>query len=310
MASLKFYNTATGQWEAIKTDAINGVIPNNQTWTATQGQTTFTIPNGTVVDSKLISVFVDGKARTDFTMPNNTTIQFLTGISSGLQVYAQWFEASVPVTAGHHSTHELFGNDAIDVTKLVNYAEQIQTPIITLQNHASNTNNPHNVTATQVGAYNKTEVDNLFKRGYLKYTNGNDNFNINNSNTWTTIFWTNGTYGYDASGCHLASNGIVIDKKGIYFFTADVMMSGLSVGKQYVMRYYVVDSTGNVKNDDENYMLSVNDGLWDNNEWLPIHLSDVLKLDVGDVLQIQVLCTEAPRGFRSVRVSGIEVGSY
>lgn len=172
MASLKFFNTSTNQWEAIKTDAINGVIPNNQTWTATQGQTTFTISNGTVADSKLMTVFVDGKARTDFTMPDNITIQFLNGIDSGLQVFGQWFEVSVPAVTGHHATHELFGNDSIDVTKLLNYAEQIQSPISTLQtnlgslqtnvtNHESNTSNPHGVTASQVGAYSKTESDTL-----------------------------------------------------------------------------------------------------------------------------------------------------
>lgn len=138
MASLKFFNTSTNQWEVIKTDTLGGVIPNNQTWIATQGQTTFTIPNGQVADPKLISVFVDGKARTDFTMPNNTTIQFLTGINSGLQVFAQWFEVSVPATTGHHSTHELNGQDPIDVTKLTNYSGQIATPITNLQNTQSN----------------------------------------------------------------------------------------------------------------------------------------------------------------------------
>jgi hypothetical protein len=129
MASLNWKNPVTGQWEPIKVDTINGVIPNHTTWIATQGQTTFTIPNGTIADSNLISVFVDGKARTDFTMPNNTTIQFLSGISSGLQVYAQWFEVSVPATTGHHQTHELGGQDAIDVTKLTNYTNNIATPI-------------------------------------------------------------------------------------------------------------------------------------------------------------------------------------
>jgi hypothetical protein len=183
MASLKFYNTTTNQWEVIKTDSINGVIPNNQTWTAIQGQTTFTIPNGTIADPKLLSVYVDGKIRSDITMPNNTTFQFLTNLNSGQQVYAEWFEVSVPATAGHHATHELFGNDAIDVTKLKNYAEQIQTPIgnaqtnITnvqtdLTNHKNNTSNPHGVTASQVGAYSKTEADTLLKgkiSGYQNY---------------------------------------------------------------------------------------------------------------------------------------------
>jgi hypothetical protein len=170
MASLKFYNTTTSQWEVIKTDTLGGVIPNNQTWTATQGQTTFTLLNGTVADPKLISVFVDGKARTDFTMPDNATIQFLSGISSGLQVYAQWFEVSVPATTGHHQTHELGGQDAIDVTKLTNYTNNIATPLITAQtnitnlqtdvtSHKNNTSNPHAVTASQVGAYSKTEAD-------------------------------------------------------------------------------------------------------------------------------------------------------
>lgn len=171
MANLRFHNDTTNQWEVIKTDSIDGVIPNNQTYTAIQGQTTFTIPNGTVADPKLLSVFVDGKIRSDVIMPNNTTFQFLTGLTSGQQVYAEWFEVSVPATAGHHATHEMFGNDAIDVTKLLNYAGQIQTPISNAQtnitnlqtdvaNHKNNTSNPHAVTASQVGAYSKTEIDN------------------------------------------------------------------------------------------------------------------------------------------------------
>lgn len=172
MANLRYHNDVTNEWEVIKVDTLGGVIPNNQTWIATQGQTTFTIPNGTIADSKLISVFVDGKARTDFTMPNNTTVQFLAGINSGLQVFAQWFEVSVPATTGHHNTHELNGQDPIDVTKLVNYQEQISAPLISVEtnvsnlqtdvtNHKNNISNPHNVTASQVNAYSKTEVDTL-----------------------------------------------------------------------------------------------------------------------------------------------------
>lgn len=176
MSSLKFYNTDTSEWEVIQTDAIGGVIPNNQTWTAIQGQTTFTIANGQIADPKLIQVFVNHLIRTDFTMTNNTTFQFLTNLNSGDQVYAEWFEVSVPVTTGHHSTHEINGQDEIDITKLVNYTEDVATPISNLQtsatslqttitNHTSDKTNPHAVTATQVGSYTKAEADGKYING-------------------------------------------------------------------------------------------------------------------------------------------------
>lgn len=176
MSSLKFYNTDTNEWEVIKTDSINGVIPNNQTWTAIQGQTTFTIANGQIADSKLIQVFVNHLIRTDFTMTNNTTFQFLTNLNSGDQVYAEWFEVSVPATIGHHSTHEINGQDEIDITKLVNYAEDVATPISSLQtsnstlqtnisNHIGDKTNPHVVTASQVGSYTKAECDGKYING-------------------------------------------------------------------------------------------------------------------------------------------------
>ncbi|MDP4268209.1 MAG: hypothetical protein Q8880_12340 [Bacteroidota bacterium] len=168
MASLKFFNTSTNQWEAIKTDSINGVVPNNQTYVATQGQVTFTIPNGTVADPKLLQVFVNGNIRSDVTMPNNTTFQLLTALNSGDQVYAQWFEVSVPVTSGHHATHEIYGNDAIDVTKLKNYAEQIQTPITDLQNNTYRKTDADSKFADVAGDTFTGEV--TFSGGY-KYTN-------------------------------------------------------------------------------------------------------------------------------------------
>jgi hypothetical protein len=141
MASLKYFNTSTNQWEVIKTDSINGVIPNNQTYIATQGQTTFTIPNGQIADAKLLQVSVNGLIRTDFVMTNNTTFQFLASLNSGDKVYAEWFEVSIPATIGHHSTHELNGQDPIDITKLTNYQGQIATPLSTAQTNITSLQN-------------------------------------------------------------------------------------------------------------------------------------------------------------------------
>jgi hypothetical protein len=170
MASLKYFNTSTNQWEVIKTDGIDSVIPNSQTWTATTNQSIFTISNGSIPDKKLLNVYVDGKIRIDYALTNNTTFTFYSGLTSGQQVYAEWYEVAVPATPGHHSIHEINGQDQIDVTRLLNYAEQIQTPIDNLQtnltnlqtsvtDHESNTSNPHGVTASQVGAYSKSESD-------------------------------------------------------------------------------------------------------------------------------------------------------
>jgi hypothetical protein len=163
MASLKFYNKTTGLWEAIKTDSINGVIPNNQSYTAVQGQTTFTIVNGQIADANLLSVFVNGKIRNDITMTNNTTFQFATALTAGDQVYAEWFEVSVPATVGHHATHYVGGQDQIDVTQLNNFTDEVSIPINNAQSsadsantalttHKNDTTNPHKVTPGQIGA--------------------------------------------------------------------------------------------------------------------------------------------------------------
>jgi hypothetical protein len=216
MASLKYFNTITNQWEVIKTDGIDSVIPNKQTWTATTNQSVFTISNGLIPDVKLLSVYVDGKIRTDYSLTNSTTFTFFTGLTSGQQVFAEWFEVSVPATTGHHSIHEINGQDQIDVTRLLNYSEQIETPINNLQtdnatnkinisdlqtnltNHENNTSNPHAVTASQVGAYSKSESDNLLAvkisgNGYTRVEGHYAQFFTNGTSTtaYATITFTN-----------------------------------------------------------------------------------------------------------------------
>jgi hypothetical protein len=171
--------------------------PYKQTWTATTNQSVFTVSNGLIPDEKLLSVYVDGKIRNDYALTNSTTFTFFTGLTSGSQVLAKWFEVSVPATPGHHSIHEINGQDQIDVTRLLNYSEQIETPINNLQtnltnlqnnvtDHENNTSNPHGVTASQVGTYNKTELDNLL----ADKVNGGGYKRIESQ---YAVFFTNGT---------------------------------------------------------------------------------------------------------------------
>lgn len=78
----------------------------------------------------------------------------------------------------HHDTHEINGTDEIDLTKLRNYTEQVSTPISNLQadvtNHKSNTSNPHNVTASQLGAVTYTGMTNNVDLNGRKLVNGSN----------------------------------------------------------------------------------------------------------------------------------------
>lgn len=105
-------------------------------WIATSGQVVYTLPPDQNYDvtSKWLEVFVGGAPIPDSQIQKNSSTQFTLLINSsiiqdGMLVFARWTQPYIPATSGHHTTHQLGGTDEIDVTKLLNYEEQIATPM-------------------------------------------------------------------------------------------------------------------------------------------------------------------------------------
>ena len=118
-----FVGSTSGNIEIAKIDDLNTlqsspVIPNSYSWVSTTGQDTFQIPNGKFYDVRLVSVTVGGVVQPNITLIDNKTFQLPETLSNGVNVYAEWYEVPVPVTTGHHGSHEAGGADEIDITKL------------------------------------------------------------------------------------------------------------------------------------------------------------------------------------------------
>ena len=167
---------------------------NDKTWTATEGQTVFTITNGQYVIGKgNIEVWVGGVPQIKdqgFTETNSTTITLSEGVPAGTIVYAKWFEGHMTITKGHGSGHEIGGQDEIDVTKLKNYnviteqlAEKAQFSDV-FSAYYSRKNQEYlgmvarklrygeNVTVTFMGDSNSMRSNSLYQTSFLSTLNG------------------------------------------------------------------------------------------------------------------------------------------
>lgn len=106
---------------------------NEQSWTATEGQTLFTITNGKYVLGKgNIEVWVGGVPQIKgqgYNETSETAFTLTSGVVAGTIVYAKWFEGHMTITKGHMKSHELGGQDEIDITKLKNFQEQVVSPL-------------------------------------------------------------------------------------------------------------------------------------------------------------------------------------
>jgi hypothetical protein len=115
---------------------INMSAMNEYTWTATEGQLIYTFPSGSNYSNstKWFQVSVGNVPVANSLVNRSYTNQFAliidpTYIQAGMEVRAMWVEPIVPITTGHHATHELNGQDEIDVAKLRNYQELVATPV-------------------------------------------------------------------------------------------------------------------------------------------------------------------------------------
>jgi hypothetical protein len=118
---------------------------NDYTWTATNGQLTYVMPSNANYNpnTNWFDVFVGGaridSSLVDRTISNQFTLRLDPSIiQDGMSVYARWTEPVIPITNGHHGTHELGGQDVIDVTKLLNYNEMISSPLADIAYNVKN----------------------------------------------------------------------------------------------------------------------------------------------------------------------------
>jgi hypothetical protein len=125
---------------------INMSAMNEYSWTATEGQLVFTFPSSVnyTPSTKWFQVSV-GNVPVDNTLVNRSyDNQFALNIDSsnikaGMTVRAMWVEPIVPITGGHHSTHEINGQDEINIANLRNYQELVATPLADIASINNNT---------------------------------------------------------------------------------------------------------------------------------------------------------------------------
>jgi len=104
----------------------------------TEGQTVFTITNGSyVVGSETLRVTVGGITQPPdaYTETNSTTVTLSEGVPVGKKVMLEWLEGKLPVAFGHNTSHYSDGQDPIDVTKLKNYKAEVADKIGILQTY-------------------------------------------------------------------------------------------------------------------------------------------------------------------------------
>lgn len=101
---------------------------NEYSWTSTEGQLTYEMPNNANYDpfGKWFFVYVGGIAVDPSLIDRRNENSFTLNIESslvpaGVNVMAKWTEPVVPITSGHHSVHEENGADEINITKLKGY---------------------------------------------------------------------------------------------------------------------------------------------------------------------------------------------
>jgi hypothetical protein len=236
----------------------------------------------------------------------------LTGISSGLQVYAQWFEVAVPATTGHHATHEAFGQDPIDITKLTNFGSQVTTPINNVQTdlttHKNNTSNPHAVTASQVGAYSKSESDSKYALALNSY------FYTRSGTTWGGIGTAGALNQFPnspslISGLHMNGSDLIVDVAGKYVLEVQAYISGLNSESSFDLIVRVTNSDGSY-GDDVSYVVGYTGAGFN---YFPQgvfnQISVIRDLHVGDKIQFFARCSEAPRNINNYWLKGYKISN-
>lgn len=190
-----------------------------KSFTATNQQTLFDLSDvGSYTPGQnRLNVVVGGVPQppTAYTENTSTTFTLSEPLSTGTVVNVEWVQNGNMYIAGHNTTHQLGGGDALDVTKLVNYTEQIATPISNINASLADiaTVNNHSITYdydTNGNVQTVTEKDSsnvVIKTVTYTYdsTTGNvtSSVTVMNGKTVTT------TYNYDASGNITSTSNVI-----------------------------------------------------------------------------------------------------
>ncbi|WIT26231.1 hypothetical protein [Bacillus phage SPO1L3] len=97
-----------------------------QVFTATEGQTQFTIDGKYTPNTKTVFVFVSGVkqiSREGFSETSENSINLAEGVPAGTKVEITWLGNATPISGSHAITHEIGGSDEIDVRNLLGYNE-------------------------------------------------------------------------------------------------------------------------------------------------------------------------------------------
>ncbi|WIT25835.1 hypothetical protein [Bacillus phage SPO1L1] len=97
-----------------------------QVFTATEGQTQFTIDGKYTPNTKTIFVYVSGVkqiSKEGFSESSENSVNLAQGVPAGTKVEITWLGNATPISGSHAITHEAGGSDEIDITKLLGYSD-------------------------------------------------------------------------------------------------------------------------------------------------------------------------------------------
>lgn len=133
---------------------------NSETFTATTNQTLFTLTNGSYqVGKNRLEVYIQGakQAAGAFSETSENSFTLSEGVPAGTLVEAKWYETIIPAVGGHNQSHLKGGVDALDITQLQNYKEQVSDKFVSVNTQLADiiqfNKNVKATTATDIETY-------------------------------------------------------------------------------------------------------------------------------------------------------------
>lgn len=194
-----------------------------------------------------------------------------------------------------------------DKSTVVNAVNEVKGQINT---HSTNTSNPHSTTASQVGAYSKTEADSKFATSTIPYfytrTSTAITYSTANSIQQIPINTTNTGF---INGCTIGTNEIVFQQAGKYMFEGLIDYSGLNnlQTAELLIRVFAADGTYG----DDNHIVIGWNGLGGNYSYggIPVYNTRVVNVEVNGKVQFFARVSEAPRNINQVYLKGWKISN-
>lgn len=197
--------------------------------------------NNASIGSKLTELINESNDQDNrITSVENATVGLIHGVPSGTAF------PTTPIPQGG----DVFYRTDLDAfyvynnnTKVwVQYAHQSD-----LTSHTGSTNNPHNVTASQVGAYTTSAVDtkvtNLDAMPY-GFINSSSSVNYPTLNVWQTLTYASSEFIGSSDVVSNGTNTLTINTDGVYDMQAEMEISGLNSGVFSNILIRVIPPTG------------------------------------------------------------------